>query len=135
VAGEEYEKMMKEADLIYDMYAISGNQLDNININLEKINNSVLNNVVISSMLEETVPALKETYGNMGYTNIQTELSKVSIEGKEFTCLYVTGEINGLKMYQKLLPIKCNGYMANITITTYNQNTVDSLIENFYLVK
>ena len=135
VAGEEFEEIIKEADLIYDMYAISDNQLDNINVNLEKMSKSSLDNLVIEEALQGSISILKDSYSNIGYSDIRAELDTVDIEGKEFTCLSVSGEIEGLKMYQKTFPIKCNGYLANITITTYEENTVDSIAERFYFVK
>lgn len=135
VAGEEFEKLMKEADLIYDMYAVSSNQLDNININLEKVHGLTLKNIELGEALEETIPLLKDTYSGMGYTNFQGEVGTVSIEGKEHTCLSMSGEYEGLKMYQKQVPIKCDGYLAYVTVTTYEENAVDALLEKFYFVK
>lgn len=135
VAGEEYKEIVQEAALIYDMYAISDNQLDNININLEKMDNSIIDNLVVEDSLKNTIPILLDTYNNIGYSNVQGELDKISIENEKFTCLKLTGEINGLQMYQKIIPIKCNGYLANITITTYEEDTVDLLAQQFYFVK
>ena len=134
-AGEDFEEIMKEADLIYDMYAICDDQLDNINVNLEKMSKSVLDSLVIEDSLEATIPMLEEAFTNMGYTNLQAGIDTIRIEGEELTCLYSSGEVNGLKMYQKIFPIKCDGYLANITITTYEEDTVDSLAESFYFVK
>lgn len=135
VAGEEYEELMEDAELIYDMYAIGGNQLDSINVNLEKYDKATLDSLVIEDALENTIPILEESFGNIGYTDIETYLDKINIEEEEFTCLYLTGEIEGVRIYQKVFPIKCNGYLANVTITTYGEDNVDSLAERFYFVE
>ena len=135
IAGEEYEEIMQEADLIYDMFAISDNQLDNINVNLEKMNKSALDSLVIEDVLKESIPTIQDVFSNMGYTDLQAELDMVNIEGKNINCLYMSGKINDLKMYQKIFQIKCIGYLATITITTYEENTVDSIVEKFYFVK
>lgn len=135
VAGEEYEEIMKDADLVYDMYAISDNQMDNINVNLEKMDKLSLEKLVVEDSLEAGVPIMKDTFSNMGYSSFEAEIDKISIEGKEFTCLSSIGEIDGVKMYQKLFPIKCNGYLANITITTYGEDLVDELVGRFYFVE
>lgn len=135
VAGEEFEEIMQNADLIYDMYAISDNQLDNINVNLEKMSKLRLGSLIIEDELEKGIPVLEDAFKNMGYSNFQAELDTVSIEGEELTCLYTSAEIDGLKMYQKIFPIKCNGYLATITVTTYEENTVDSIMERFYFIK
>ena len=126
---------MQEADLIYDMFAISDNQLDNINVNLEKMNKSALDSLVIEDVLKESILTIQDVFSNMGYTDLQAELDMVNIEGKNINCLYMSGKINDLKMYQKIFQIKCIGYLATITITTYEENTVDSIVEKFYFVK
>ena len=135
VAGEEYEELLEDAELIYDMYAIGGNQLDSINVNLEKYDKVTLDSLVVEDALENTIPILEKSFGNMGYTDIETYLDKINIEEEEFTCLYLTGEIEGVRIYQKVFPIKCNGYLANVTITTYEEDRVDSLAERFYFVE
>ena len=38
MAGDAYKEAIKNAQIIYDMFATSSNQLDSININLEKLN-------------------------------------------------------------------------------------------------
>ena len=135
VAGEEYEELLEDAELIYDMYAIGGNQLDSINVNLEKYDKVTLDSLVVEDALENTIPILEKSFGNMGYTDIETYLDKINIAEEEFTCLYLTGEIEGVRIYQKVFPIKCNGYLANVTITTYEEDRVDSLAERFYFVE
>lgn len=135
VAGEDYEKIMEGADLVYDMYAVSGDLQNNMNVVLEKMNQVLLDHLVIEDSLEAAMPVMKETFADIGYADLQAELDTISIEGKEFTCLYTTGEINGVTAYQKTFPIKCNGYLANITITTYGEDKVDELAERFYFVE
>lgn len=134
LAGEDFEKMMEEAEVIYDMYAVSDNEMDNIVVNLEKANKLLINQLNLRDNLEDTIPMIESGLGNMGYTNLETNLDTITIEGKELDCLCVSGEINGLKLYQKTFPIKCNGYLANVTVTTYDENNIDSIIEKFYFV-
>lgn len=134
LAGEDFEKMMENAEVIYDMYAVSDNEMDNIVVNLEKSNKLLINQLNLRDNLENSIPMIESALGNMGYTNLETELDTITIEGKELDCLCVSGEINGLKMYQKGFAIKCNGYLANISVTTYDENNADSIIENFYFV-
>ena len=135
VAGEKYEEAIQNTDLIYDMYAINDNQLDNININLEKMSNAELSSVDFEAAYEATIPAIEETYSNMGYGDLKIEVDTLNLADKEFTCLKSSGDINGLKMYQKIFPIKCNGYLASITVTTYEEDTTDELLSKFYFIE
>ena len=135
VAGEDYEEAMKAADIVYDMYAISDNQLDNIKVNLQKVNNIALEQLDIKENFENTIPELRKAFENMGYTDLEFEITSVSINGEEVMCLQSYGVIDGLTMYQKIVSIKCDGYLSNITVTTYQEDLVDSVFETFYYIK
>lgn len=135
MAGEEYSEAMKNATVVYDMYAVSGNQTDNISVNLEKANAVQLLTLDIAKNFEAVYPTLKTSLENIGCTDVNYTLGKVTIGGKEFDCMDVTSKINGIAMYQKLVAKKCNGYLANITITTVNEDATDDIIAKFYLVK
>ena len=41
----------------------------------------------------------------------------------------------GVNMYQKIISFKCDGYFSNVTITTYQEDTVDAVLEQFYFIK
>ena len=135
VAGEDFEEAMKAADIVYDMYAVSDNQLDNINVNLEKLDAKFLEELDLKENFENQKTALLEAFENMGYKDLKSEVSTVLIDGEEVVSLESYGIIDGLTMYQKIISIKCDGYLSNITVTTYQENLVDSLYENFYFIK
>ena len=135
LAGEEFEDLMKNADLIHDMYATSSDQMSNINVNLEKAQMLQLAAIDLASNFENAFAILEQSFSNMGYTNISHEVGTITIDNKEFTSLSVTGEINGVKMYQKQIAVKCYGYLANIAVTTFNEDTTDDIYADFYVVK
>lgn len=135
VAGDDYVEAMKSADLVYDMFAIGDDQLNNINVNLEKINKSDLEQLDLEMNFENTIPQLQEAFGEMGYQNLKFEISTVLVGEEEVMCLQSYGVIDGLEMFQKIISIKCDGYLANITVTTYQEDLVDSLYEEFYFIK
>ena len=134
MAGEEYKEALKNATVIYDMYAVSSNQQDNINVNLEKVNPVQLAALDIAENFNTLLPLLKSSLENMGCQNITHENTTVKIGGKSFNCLKLTSDINGMKMYQTLIAKKCDGYLANITITAFDEATINNLISKFFLV-
>ncbi len=131
MAGEEYEKIIREADIVYDMCATDSDQLNNININLEKIDNIQLLSLDIAKNFEAIMPTLEETLTNMGCENISHRIDKIEVDGKKVDALFVTADINGVNMYQTLFQKKCNGYLANITVATFFEDTTLDLIDNF----
>lgn len=135
IAGEDYEEMLENAQIIYDMFAVDGDQMNNINVNLEKIDNRLLMSVNVEDVFAQNLPMLEDLFNSMGYMNVQSELITVTIDGEDFTGINLSGEINGLGVYQKSIGVKCNGYLATITITTYEENTTDAILANFYVVE
>ncbi len=135
VAGEEYAELMKKATVVYDMFAAQSDQLANVNVVLEKVDKDTLKALDVAENFNKTIPTLKETFENMGYSGLTYEVGTVKIDGKEFTCLNTNAEVYGTKMVQKAIGIKCNGYLATVTVTAFGENDADDIINKFYLVK
>ncbi|MBQ8539641.1 MAG: hypothetical protein IJ433_08320 [Ruminococcus sp.] len=133
-AGEEYEKLMQDAQLVYDMYAVNNNNVDSINVNLEKVDSVTLLALDMKDYYEHSVDSIETAYTNMGATNFDYTIGKVTIDGEEFDSLDVVAEINGTKLYQTAFAKKCSGYVANITITSIDEATVKSILDSFYVV-
>lgn len=135
VADDEYLEAMKNADVVYDMMAINtANQTDNVNVTLEKVNPVTLATLDIAENYEKTVSTVKSTLENMGCSNIKHEVSEVTIDGKEYTCLNITSELGGMKMYQTSVAIKCNGYLANIAVASYGEDRTADILGYFYFL-
>lgn len=135
VVGEEYEEMLNSALVLYDMYAVDAEQKNSVIITLEKINNMLLSSVNVEDVFAQNIPMLEDVFSNMGYTNIQTELITVTIDGQDYAGMSLYGEINGLTLYQKSIGVKCNGYLANIAVSSYGEDITDELFANFYIVE
>ena len=133
VAGEEYQELMEQATVVYDMYAVAADGLSNMSVNLEKISQIQLLVLDLEENLKKIGPTLQETMETMGITDYTYEVGTKTIEGETFTCLNCHGTISDIDMYQTILNIKCNGYLASVTLTTFGENTIDQLLENFYL--
>lgn len=135
LAGDEVEKLLEDATIIYDMYASDSDQLNNININLEKVNISQLVELDIAENFKTLMPILKDSFSNMGYENINLEIGKVEVDGKTLDAIHTTAEINGVNMYQTIFQKKCNGYLASMTVTTFFEDTTADLLDNFRWTK
>ena len=135
MAGEEFEEAMKKATIVYDMLALNINGVNSININLEKGNNDQIANLNIRSYLEQVVPMVKDTYENMGFTNIVESYETLKIEDSEFLSLVVNCEFQTIQYRVVSIPIKCNGYISSVSIFTYANTNLDSLFDKFYIIK
>lgn len=134
VMGEDYEEMMKNAQIIYDMYADDATGMSNINVNLEKVDNRQLAGIEIADIFAQNLSAYEEMYKSMGVSNVAVELATFEIEGEEFSGITISGDMGGMMLYQKCFSVKCNGYLASVAITTFDTDLTDDILANFYLV-
>ena len=134
MAGEEFEAIMQNASLVYDMYAVHSNGMDNIIVNLEKVGNAQLATLDLDQMFTQQMPVLKNSFENMGYTNLQFEIGEVTIGNKTFVTLFTEGDIAGYHMVQANIAIKCDGYLACIAVTCFGAETLQEILNSFYLL-
>ena len=132
LAGEEYQEMLKDAEVVYDMFAVDENGLDNINVNLEKVNPIQLLALDIVRNYETVITMMQSAYENMGYSNFEYEICTINVDGKEVDAVRVSAEINDVQMYQVLFMKKCSGYAANIAVTTYFEDATAHVLDNIY---
>ena len=55
---------MKSVDLVYDMFAIGDDQLNNINVNLEKVTSLQLKNTTVKEAVDRLVASIDKYYEN-----------------------------------------------------------------------
>ena len=135
LAEEDFEAAMANAQLIYDMYATSNDQLKTINVNLEKVDAVTLAMIDLADVYKQNEALMKQGLENMGYTNVTFDEGTVMIEDETFACMRITAQYNGVTMYQLGFATKCNGYVANFTIATFNADYTDNILSYFYLIK
>ena len=132
MAGDEYRELMSNATIIYDMFAADSSDLNSINLNLEKLDDQQMALLNVKQNFEAAVGIMEDTYNNLGCTNFKYDISTVEIDGREVDALYIEAEINGTSLYQTLFGVKCDGYLANIAVSTYFTNTTSDIINNIY---
>ena len=135
MAGDEYAEEMKNAELVYDMFATDANQRNNMNVNLQKVNVVTLATYDAEKSFRSQFDSLKQALENMGYTDVAFEIGNIQVAGKDYVCLNISAQINGVNMYQKMIAIKCKGYIATITVSTLLEDTTEAIYAKFYAVK
>ena len=135
LAGQDYLDALKNATVIYDMMAASATQTDNIIVNLEKATSAQLNSLNLASNFEASFSLIKSSLENMGYQNVTHEVVTLTIDGQDFTAMNISATISGVTMYQTSIAIKCSGYLASLSVTTFDAAGTASLLENLYLIK
>lgn len=67
----------------------------------------------------------------MGLNIISAEITNVEFAGKEHVALAIEAEISGIAMYEYIVLVKCNGYMACVTACTWVENTCMDILSQF----
>lgn len=134
--GKEYHELLSKSDLFYDMHATGFNKKDSININLQKLSKATVDKLDLNRNYEKFIPAIKPSIENQGYKNVICELDTITIGDQSFPCMRIEAQhfYDRSKLYKLVFSVKCDIYLANITITTYSMDYIDNLIDCFYLV-
>lgn len=128
---EEVAEQLKDANIIYDMYAVYETEGSSININLEKLNSVQMIGLDIKQNLEAQIETIISTYENMGYTDTNVEYQKIMVDGKEFDGLKITAKIQGIDFYASIFTFRKSNYLANISISTIQTDKTDTILSYF----
>ena len=134
IMGEEYQETLENAEILYDMAAVHANGLDNINVNLQKVNPLQLAALDLNAHYETQFDMLRDAFENMGYTNIRLEVGQVTVGGETLPVLFNRADIGEYTICQVCIAIKCSGYLANVTVSTFDESTLEDLLNCFYLI-
>lgn len=132
ILPEEMLETLKNATVIQDMFAAREDGLNNVSVSLEKADLLQLVTLDIEENYRAMMPIFVETYENAGYTDIEQTVGTAMIDGKEYPVLLLTANVGGVTMYQTMVNIKCNGYLASIAVTSVAENDCDEILACFY---
>jgi len=131
LVGDEYKEAMESANVIYDMMATHANQTDTVSVTMEKLSGAALL-ITEELYIEASKESLEGAIGSMGVENIQTSVEEADFAGESHYSILLEGEYSGVKIYEKLAVVKCNGYMACITVATWVENRTEEILDSFY---
>lgn len=131
ILDEEVAERLKNATIIYDMYAAYQTEGSNMNINLEKLSALQLISLDIKQILEASISSIKSTYQNMGYTDTDVAYQKIKVDGKEFDGLKLTAKIQGINFYATIFTFRKGNYLANVTVCSLQTDKCDTILSYF----
>ena len=128
---EEIAEQLKNANIIYDMYAAYETEGSNINVNLEKLSVLQIASLDIKQTLEAQIDTIKQAYQNIGYTDTAVNYQKIKVNGKEFDGLKFTAKIQGIDFYGIVFTFRKSNYLANVTICSLQTDKTDTILSYF----
>ena len=82
--------------------------------------------------LEIAVPKLEDALASMGLSNVKVEQTPVQFAGLVREGAVISGEMDGVPMYETLVCIKQEGYMCCVTMCSWTEDITADLVELFY---
>ena len=122
---------LKNATIIYDMFAQDSYGFSSTNVNMEKLAPMQFVMLNLKENIESMLPALEQSYANMGYTNIQSAYTKVTVDGKEYDGMKVSAQIQDINIYSISFCYKRAYYLVNVNVTSFITDETDTLLSYY----
>lgn len=128
---EKYQEQLEAAAIVYAMQVTDASTGNNININLEKLT-GLNKTMTASKYVDSSLGQMSTALETAGFSNLQIQKTEVEIDGTKHAAIAINADFSGVKIYEKVVCIKCDDYMANITLATVSSDTTDELLSKFY---
>ena len=123
---------LRSSGLVCDLYALAlDNSGDNINIQIEDLGR--LYGLVMSEDVyyKKAAPQLQTALERMGISNISISQETIAFAGAEHCSCLISGEYNGIGVYERLVMVKAGDYMATVTAFSRTPGRADDLLQFF----
>ncbi len=133
--GDEYEETVKNAELIYDMFAQNTNDFSSINVIMEKKGKGNYDEDALVAMLRLALPELEDVLVSAGFDKAKESGVVITKIGNErFPSTLIHSTLGENDFYQKQLCKNVGEYLIYITISTTSEATLTDIIEQFYII-
>ena len=132
ISDKDLAELLRNSGSTCDLYAMANDQSgDNVNIQLEDL--GIIYGIALNEQkyAELAAPQLEKAFGQMGVSNIKIETGTYSFAGKDRVSLQITGETNGMTIYERMVLIKSGKYMATITAFSLQESSIDTVLNRF----
>ncbi len=123
---------LRNSGVVCDLYAaVQDNSGDNINVQIENL--GFLYGITMSedAYYEAAAPQLETALEQMGLKNVSLTKETMTFAGDEHVTCLVSGELSGMKLYERMVMIKAGMYMATVTAFSFDRESVDTMLEIF----
>ena len=128
---EEYQQILENASVVYDMMATNVNEVDTVCLNMEKLSGAA-KLITEEQYAQLSLENLEGSLSSVGVENIQTSIESISFAGGTHTCVRVEGEYSGLGVYESMVCYKRGGYVAVVVACTWLEDGTQAILDCFY---
>lgn len=131
--GDDYAALMEKAQTITDMQATNANQVDTLNVTIEKLPLAAMTWSELD-YINSSVETLKSTLANGGINVLDVNIDTVTFAGANHAGLYLHADYMGYDLYERLTVVKKSGYVAVVGASSFFEDNTEAYMNNFYAV-
>ncbi len=132
LAKEEYEKLMEQATLTYDMMASSNDKISSVNIVLEKSNEATVSAFDLEKNGEILALSARSSLESIGASDIKSDVTTTEFLGSEAQCIKWEMKMGDVDYYEVQVFVKAYDHLATITVASDKVSTCEEILLSFY---
>ena len=130
IPAENYAQSIFSAPILYDMMANHGNGQDMVCVVLEKADAAKLQ-LTEEAYLAASKDSAVSGFESLGITVSSAEITKIQFADAEHYVLKIHGRFTGYNVYEYIVALKCDGYIAVVTACTLDTDTCMDVLNQF----
>lgn len=129
---DSMRKAMEDGSVVFDFFAQKNDNTAAINITVGNI--GVLYGAALTEegYIDATEEQMMQSVETIGYENVTTEKTTITLAGTEHAALKLTGEYSGISIYQTMVVLRKGIYVGCVAFSCGGEDFADDLITLFY---
>ena len=128
--NESYQDVLKNADMFFDLYAMSGTSTINITVeNLGALYGEILSE---DEYMDLAIQNVEMMLPSAGYEDMVIEKTTTQIGDKSYKGIAMESTYQGIAMYQRNFIVKVGEYVAAVTVTSAMEDETMDLMGYFF---
>lgn len=131
ITDVELEQKIAETKLLYDLYATSDWD-ESITVIVERSDPATLATLDLNDLYTQLIPVYETMFENMGASSINSEITTVTVDGKDYVGMDLTITMPNTTIYETQFSFVCDTYLVSVTVATHIIYRLDDLLDTFY---
>ena len=130
VTDEDLKKALSSGETIYDLYAMTATSAT-VNITVGDLGLIYGKLLDMKTLAQSVLDQLVSAFTSMGFENMAAEIATIPFAGAQETAVVVSGQLQGVDMYEVLVCKKVGNYVYTITACTYGEDGTADILALF----
>ena len=123
---------MENGSVVFDFFAQKNDNTAAINITVGNIGVLYGTAMTEEGYIDATTEQMMKSIETIGYENVTTEKTTVTLAGTEHAALKLSGEYSGISIYQTMVVLRKGIYVGCVAFSCGGEDFSDDLVTLFY---